>query len=418
MRMFMTAVVLLLAAGAQAASTANPADLPSAALVVAAIEQDSSVAQARAALAATRHSAGMIKASPHEWTARAHTQTRRYDSGGQSREWGLQLERPIRIGGKAGIDAEMGETLVRQAESRLGEAIYGASRALLDSWLDWQAAASTRELLAEQLSFAESNEQAVNTRRRAGDASVLELNVAMGDLSEVQRQLSGAQAQQDKAAARLRVRFPGLNPAALRLTDPADTEFTLDQWLAKVLDVSESLQVAQHEVRRAELAAARARAERIGDPTLGIFAASEASRSERIVGVSISIPLGSAYRRERAAEALQQVEVARAALDAERRVVELRVAETYSDAVSGVRRWRQSESGAVAARDNARLTQRAYTLGELDLQALLLSRRQARDAIAAAATDRIEALRALYRLRLDAEMLWRESELPTGNHTP
>jgi len=70
-----------------------------------------------------------------------------------------------------------------------------------------------------------------------------------------------------------------------------------------------------------------------------------------------------------------------------------------------------------AARELARLTQRAYTLGEADLQTLLLVRRQSHDALAAASLPRLAALRARYRLLLDAEMLW-TSPGHNGSVTP
>ena len=388
------------------AATQPPADLPKAHQVAALIEQDPSVAQARAALEATGHTAAMTRMSPYEWTARVQGQRRRYDNAGTSNEWGVQLERPIRIGGKAEIDAKLAQTLVLQAQARLGEARHEASRALLDGWLDWLAAVRARGLLAEQLAFAQANDKAVDTRRRVGDASMLEVNVAKADVTEVQRQLSSARAQEDRSAVRLRVRFPALTLSVVPISTPVEPEGAEAQWLAKVTEASESLQVAQQELRRAELVATRVSAERTADPTIGVFTASEAFRNERIMGLSISIPLGGSYRREKVAEALQRVEVARAALDAERRAVEVRVAETYSEAVSGVQRWRQSEEAVVAARESSRLTQRAYTLGETDLQTLLLVRRQSHDALAAANLARTEALRARYRLWLDAEMLW------------
>lgn len=381
-------------------------DLPAAHQVAALIEQDPSVVQMRAAFQAAEHAAAMIRVSPNEWTAKLHAQKRRYDSAGSSNERGLQLERPIRIGGKAEIDAELADTLVRQAQARLGEARHEASRALLDGWLDWLAAVRAHEVLLEQLALAQSNNKAVDIRRKAGDASLLEVNVAKADVTEVQRQVSSAKTQENRTAVRLRVRFPALSLAFAPLSTPAEPEGTEADWLAKVMLVSESLQVAQQEVKRAEMVALRAGAERTADPTIGVFTASEAFRNERIVGVSISIPLGGSYRREKAAEALQQVELARAALDAERRVLEVRVAETYVEAVSAVQRWRQSEDAVVASRESARLTQRAYTLGETDLQTLLLVRRQSHDALAAANLVQIEALRARYRLLLDAEMLW------------
>ena len=48
----------------------------------------------------------------------------------------------------------------------------------------------------------------------------------------------------------------------------------------------------------------------------------------------------------------------------------------------------------VMARENARLGQRGYAIGEGDLQALLLLRRQSVDAVGASLSSRIEVLKA------------------------
>jgi outer membrane protein, heavy metal efflux system len=60
----------------------------------------------------------------------------------------------------------------------------------------------------------------------------------------------------------------------------------------------------------------------------------------------------------------------------------------------------------VAQRETARLTQKAYAAGEADVQALLLVRRQAMESSSAAQATRADALRAQYRLRIDAGLLW------------
>ncbi|REN19571.1 TolC family protein, partial [Mycobacterium tuberculosis] len=53
-----------------------------------------------------------------------------------------------------------------------------------------------------------------------------------------------------------------------------------------------------------------------------------------------------------------------------------------------------------------RLTQRAYALGEADLQSLLLARRQFLEASRSALEARADALRANYRLLVDAHLIW------------
>jgi len=391
---------------AELAEVAPPPDLPGAEEARAALEQDPSVARARHALEAAEHAGRKLAASPHDWTATVNTQRRRYDAGGDSNEWSAHIGRAIRIGGKAGIDRNLGETGVRLARAELGEARHEAARALADHWIDWLVAVQARDLAREQLSFAEANAKAVGTRRRAGDASVLELNAAQADVSEVQRQADAAQAQEEKARLRLRLRFPAVPAVARPLGDPLPIEQDDAALKERVLAESDTLRIAQEAVKRAELSADRARADRMPDPTIGVFTASEARRSERIVGVSVSIPFGGTYRQEGMREALKHADVARADLERQRREVELSLAETLSDARSALQRWRLAEQAAQRARDNARLGQRAYQLGEGDLQALLLLRRQSVDSANAALVARADALRARHRLLIDAHLIW------------
>lgn len=56
--------------------------------------------------------------------------------------------------------------------------------------------------------------------------------------------------------------------------------------------------------------------------------------------------------------------------------------------------------------ENARLTQRAYTLGEGVLQTLLLARRQAAAAANSALQAQLVALKAWYGLLVDAHLVW------------
>ena len=57
-------------------------------------------------------------------------------------------------------------------------------------------------------------------------------------------------------------------------------------------------------------------------------------------------------------------------------------------------------------RENGQLMQRAYTLGETDLQALLSARRQAASAAQSALTTKVAAARAYYSLLVDAHLVW------------
>ncbi len=401
------------AAGAVLSATfappAAPADLPSNDKAKALIDGDPRVVQARNAMEAARHRADMLTAGPHEWTARASTQRRRYRSGAQDvNEWSIGLERAVRIGGKAALDRQLGENQLRLAEARLGEARHEAARELLDLWLNWLAADRTRQLWNEQLGFAQTSFSAAGTRRRAGDASLLEQNAARADLAEVQRQLSGAANEEAKARAKLRTRFAQLptSAQAVALGEPAALMSGDAVWRERILAKSDDLRVAKEELQRAELTAARASADRLADPTVGVYATSEAGGAERVVGLTLSLPFGGTYRHAQQREALAQVDVTRAAVERATREVESEIAEALTDARGSLERWKFAEQARTATQENAQLTQRAYTLGEADLQAVLLARRQLLDAALGAAQARVDALKARYRLLIDAYLIW------------
>jgi len=383
-----------------------PRDLPATAQAAAWIDKDPAVVEARRSLAAATHGAAALAAGTYEWTVRAAAQQRQVRDSGNSNEWAAQLERTVRIGGKAGLDRELGEAELAIAQARIGQARQEAARALADLWLDWLAAARATELLKEQLSFAEANLAAVDKRRRAGDASVLDTSVAQTDLAEVQRQASLGASALAKARAKLRVRFADAPLDIIALADPAEPMWPEAGWRERILGEAAALKAAQGQLRRAELSAARAQADKLPDPTLGVYTASENFRNERLIGISLSIPLTGTYRDERMRQALQEAEVARAAIDRARQGIEIELAETFADAVGSVERWRLVERGAQAARESARLTQRAYALGEADLQSLLLVRRQSLDGARAALEARVEALRSNYRLLIDARLIW------------
>ena len=403
---WLCAVAIGVPSGAFSQNLPTPEDLPSTAQAVAWIDKDPAVVEARRSLAAAGHGAAAMVVGPHEWVARAGAQRRSYRSGGESGEWTAQLERGIRVNGKADLDRRLGDAGIEIAQARVGEARHEAARALADFWLDWLAAGQMHELLREQLTFAEASLQAVDKRKRAGDASTLDVHIARTDLSEVQRQASRAATDLAKARAKLRVRFPDAPVDARPLAVPTEPALTEDQWRERILAEADPLKVARGQLRQAELGAQRSRADRIPDPTLAVYTASEAFRNERVVGLNISIPLSSRYRSERMWQAVQEAEAARSAVERQVRALESEVATGYAEAVGGTERWRLSEQGAAAARDSASLMQRAYVLGEADLQSLLLARRQALDASRAGLEARVEALRSNYRLLIDAHLIW------------
>lgn len=375
------------------------------------IEGDPRVVQALRGLDAARERGVALTVGPNEWVGKAGTQRRRYQNpGGSVNEWSVGVERSLRLGGKADLDRSLGEMHVLLSEAKLGEARHEAARELAELTLAIQAAQRTRELWQEQLNFAQANLDVATKRRRAGDASALNQNIASGDLSEVRRQFATAASDLTKLQARFSARYGQELIPDVSLGTPSLLVQEESAWKNRVLEQSDVLKAAAHQTRIAELTSARAEADKRPDPTIGVHAASEAGGSERIVGLTFSIPFGGTYRSALHREALQQAEVARAAFDQARRELESDVAVTLAEVRGSGERWRFAEEAALAATQNAQLSQRAFSLGEADLQAVLFARRQAVDAALASTQARVDALRARYRLLIDAHLIWNMHE--------
>jgi len=403
---FAIATVLCGSAAAADLTVTPPPGLPSTEVVQAWLHQDPSVQEAQAGLEAAQHAAGMLRASTHEFTTRVASQRRRYDVGPDSKEWTAQLERAIRLPGKGATDRRLGDTEIALAEAEFGEAIHEAAKDFVTLWMDWQGAKEARVLLEEQVRFGEESLRVVASRKRAGDASTLEANVVEADTAETRAQLSLAVTTEQKAEAKLRTRFPGSEQAALTLAEPGTIEQPLTQWNTRIQSTSDELKIAQLHYEKAQLTADRARADRVPDPTLGVYASSEAFGGERVIGVSLSVPLPGRYRSERLGQALSPADMAKSALDRQEREVTIAVDAAYREATGSYERWKLAEASAARTRDNATLTQRAYSLGEGDLQTLLLARRQAVTAADVALSARVSALRAYYTLLVDAHLIW------------
>ena len=370
------------------------------------LDQDPRVAAARAGLELARQESSILGQSPYEWTARALGQQRSVDAGSRYREWHIGIERAIRLPSKGAADRNIGNATVEESEARYGEALHESARELASLWVDWLAAEQGRELSAANLQSVRDNLAAVEKRTRAGDASKLDLNLAGADLAEQRRMDNEARTQASVAWARLSTRFPGITRQLMALPSAKLIDESETFWRDRIIAESDVLKVAQTQMRIAQAQAERARADRIPDPTLGVFTASDLGGRERISGVTISIPLAGGLRDSRSAKALAAVEVARNAVDLKKRELETEIAGALVTARGAYESLQIANEGSRAMQENARLVQRAYTLGEGDLQSLLLARRQATAAANSALQAQAGALKAYYGLLIDAHLVW------------
>ena len=253
---------------------------------------------------------------------------------------------------------------------------------------------------------AQASLDAVEKRLRAGDAARLDVSLAQAELAEQRRVANDADTQARVARARLRARFPEFDRLPARLAAPVALAEGIDFWRNRILAQSYEIKLAEAQWQKARANAERARAEKIPDPTVGVYSASEGGGQERIFGVTVSIPIPDGQRSRRADKAVHSLEAARHEVEQKKRQLDAEIAGAVATAEGTFRGVQIAEAGSKAMQENARLTQRAYSLGEADLQALLIARRQAALAAHSALAARVAALKSHYLLLIDASLVW------------
>lgn len=391
---------------AQAEGMAPPADLPPLAAVEQALTAHPMVRAAQAQMRGAQAEHSLLKAGEHEFGLSLSTQRRSVSGGPDYTEWGLGIERALRLPGKAGLDDQIGAQGVLAAEERIGDARHEAARQLLGLWYVARQASLESALWREQADLFKAQRRIVETRVKRGDAARLDLLQAEAALAQALSQWAAAQAREKTALGELKARFPELPSPDAQTAAPMAPEGDEALWLSHTLEHNHELMAVQRALEQARLQTRRAEANRLPDPTLGLHLANEQGGNDKIVGVSLSIPLPGEARRAQArtqaamAEALAEEEAAT------RRRLAAEAAANWQRAISGVETWQRLDEAAQAVARHADLARRAMELGELGLSEALLAQRTALEAQLAAGQARLAANEGIARLMLDAHRLW------------
>ena len=377
------------------------------------LANDPALAAADGAYASAQIRAQQQLLSPYDWVAKGQVQRRDYragtgkPSGANSNEWNIGIERSFRLPAKVSADAAGSLAGSQLASLQQRQARRQVASALVDAWFDWLDADARLSLLKRQQLEVAENVMAVAKRVKSGDAAALEQKLATAELATTQRQVSEATYAEAVAWTGLAERYqasPALKPS--HVPDPTPLPHDAVWWQAQLLSANDAISVARAQVIAAEADLQRAQADRQPDPTLGVFTASEAYGHERIIGVTASIPLGGKRRALEVERQQAQASSARLALTLTEREQRAASLNRYRAATGAYERWQLAQQGAAIMADNARLTLKAYALGECDVQSLLQARRLSHAASADEAAAKVAALRADTLLRLDAQLLW------------
>jgi outer membrane protein TolC len=406
-RYLLTAMVLMPIISAAASNP--PGYLPPNDQVQIAIQEQPDVRAAANLLNAASASRRALIAGSHEFQASIGAQRRNVtDEGRQYNEWEAQISRAIRLPGKAGLDREIGDSTQLVAELKLSDAEHVAARRLLELWMGWlQTSAQARELTGQQ-KLLDRERKALSLRILRGDAAQRELDVMQAEYATLTSHVLSVQSAANIARQKLESTFPTLTvpEPPPELPEPEPLPNGLEAWKERIIQESAEIAIARNEWTRQSLVAARTRAERTPDPTIGVRAMSERGGAEKVVGLVLSIPFGTDYR---SAEAERETANASAALmDASRvqRAIEQSAWIKVQTAASTYAQWQSSQQALKAQYSAATKTKRAWELGEAPLAEYLLAARNLRQAQLDEANARINALRSALDVRIDAHALW------------
>jgi outer membrane protein TolC len=280
-----------------------------------------------------------------------------------------------------------------------------AAENLITRYLEWLETHGVLALLQQQQQAAATNAKAVAKRVKSGDAAAMDERLALADLADARRKVSSAETAANRAWSQLSSHYP-VTDTQVALPDPLPVPQDSHWWQERILAASDELAIAQAEQTSAKASAERTSQDRLPDPTIGVFTGREAYGNEQLVGVSISMPLPGQKRSLAHRQQLAQANLAQDNLDLTQRELLGRARSAYSDALGSYQRWQLANTSAITMQENARLLTKAYSLGEQDLQILLIGRQQAAAAGEEELRARAHALRSYFQLLLDAKLLW------------
>lgn len=421
MKPIVAAVLVAALAGHAQADELTPY-LPPAELVAQVLRTNPGVRAAAGQVGVEEAHRRRLEVGNYEWNLRLGGQQRKtYPAGAANEtfgEWNAALERPVRLPGKAALDAGLGAAGVSVAQTTLDDARHEAQRSLLRSWFTWLKEDSTAAQWDEQVGLLAQQAQAVRRRQQLGDAARLEAVQADAALSQAQASLAQARVREQVAAEDLRRRFPGLAlTAPQHSAEPQPIAGSEVEWVEAIVAQSHELGRARREAQRAQLGASRVDHERLPDPTFGVLAASERGGEEKIVGAYISIALPGAARRAAADAARAEADVAYQREAAALQQITAEAATLFRSASAAHAAWQAGDAAATGLASAADMASRAYRLGEGNLENLLATRRLANEARLTARLTALDALEQRYRLLLDAHRLWNSDDdgVPPGD---
>jgi outer membrane protein TolC len=402
-------LALTLLSGAAQSQTLD-AWLPGSAQVRTVLQASPLIQAARARQEAQLQRARGLEAGSGEWALRLSQQQRRVREP-QERlpETTIALERPVRLWGKADMDARLAEQDREVAHIGLADALHEASRQLLGQWFGTLRARLDADSTQGEWQLARELDRQARVRLRQGDVSQLDARLAEAELQRSEAAARLAQAELARSTTQLQRLYPGLPAPHWPQGDaqlPPPPAQTLDAAVQDFLANHHELKLLQAEARRQQQLAERLERERWPDPSVGLYATRDRAGAEQVLGVSLAMPLAGTWRESQARAAQAEAQ----ALAQRAQQLERQLAADFEA------RWlqRSQQAQALQALRAAATTQRlaadksltAYTLGEHSMTELIQNRRLANEQQLASQRLLLDSLLNAALIELDAHRLW------------
>ena len=349
----------------------------------------------------------------HPWTVRAGMQLRNTDAqDGQTKsnsyEPNFGVEKQIRLPGKYELDQDLAQRGMSIAELKYEDAKHEVAKTLLNQWFAYMRSALQLTRLEEQQARIQHYMQMTQQRIRAGDAPRLELMLLSNESRQIEEQYMQAKTAYYQAQQLLSRDYQGNIPEhwSSDVIKIRPLEYTQTEWIQQVLSANHELELVKTQAAQQDALVKREQLNRVPNPTVGVGYSREQSGVENLMSVSVSIPLAS--RQVRIASGMAMAEAQKANFEIGRVENRLRQETQYwfTQMESATVRSEQAQQNLAQLQQQHGLMQKAYKLGELSLNELLLHSQQLVDARGRIDQAKIDYAESLSLLLLNSHQLW------------
>ncbi len=289
----------------------------------------------------------------HEVQISVVPQRREIRGGPTYHEYEGQLTRAIRWPGKARLDREIGQSGNRIATLGQADMEHAVARELLLAWMEWLRTDALHAIATADLDLLGRDRAGIARRVSLGDAAQRDLDLADATLAQSRAREAAASGASDNARLLLSGTFPQLalpqRVPAIPAPASVSTEDLRDH-ARLIIDRSHEIAAADTEALQLQQRAARARADRVADPTVGFRYLDERGGEERVLGLVLSIPFGGGARTANADAQAAAADAGDARARAMQRDITTHAQQLAARAEAAFAHWQQAQIALASTR--------------------------------------------------------------------